>query len=410
MNEEKYSYSPMFEVLPFDFPQSEEYISDIEFITMSISGIMDAQIANIALKESCQMLINAINLFEMGFFDCAFYSLRQTIEISIGGIFLYSDKKRILDWNKGKEGFEKGRMTKTLSKEDATFYDVREKLSFYFDGIREIEQRINKYVHKQGVKSFYTYSNWEPDYLEKRKTTITKDFEKYLNACIGAVAVYRLIIDPLPLLLTDENIAMRTPDLITEPYCQTLINKYINEKVIEAYKQTDIYREYYEELSALERQNEAVYNLIHYQFIDTNCADDYEKQAHLLSIHDKLALVIAFASQKVSNCFLMDGMLWYHTNNKSLRRSTSTTFGNCYFKKFFSDNRNFNLPYENIFISRCIAFGETHYIEHNEPLAEQEITLIEQYSAQLNKKNNEANEQLQNWYNEQSAKIAAEQQ
>lgn len=400
MNNEKNIHSSLYEVAPIDFPQGEGYISDIEMITMSITGILEAQVSNMTLNESCMMLINAIKVFEMGFFDCAFYSLRQTIELSIGGIYLNSDKKRLHDWNKGERGFEKGRMTQLLKNNDATFSDVKEKLEFYFDDLQKTERKINKYVHKQGVSTFYTYHGQTPNYFQKHKAKLIGDFETFLKDCIGAVAVYRLIVDPLPLLLTDQNIAMRTPDTITAPFGQSFINKYINEKVVEAYKQTAIYQGYYEELSAREKQNEAVYDLIHWQLIDRNSANEYEEQAHLLSVHDKLALIIAFASQKVSNCYLMDGFLLYFTEVKSLR-DNSLTLGNSYFQKFFPDERNFNLPFDNVFISRCSAFGETHYFEHNEPLVEQEIALIKQFASELNIKYEETNEQLKNWHNEQ---------
>lgn len=76
MDDEKNMHSSLYEVVPIDFPQGEDYISDIELITMSITSILEAQFANMTLNESCMMLINAIRVFRLGFFDCAFYSLR----------------------------------------------------------------------------------------------------------------------------------------------------------------------------------------------------------------------------------------------------------------------------------------------------------------------------------------------
>lgn len=402
MNNETIIHSSLYEVVPIDFPQGEEYISDVELITMSDTGILDAQIANMTCNESCMMLINAIKLFQMGFFDCAFYSIRQTIELSIGGIYLYNDKKRIQKWNKGEKGFEKGSMVQSLEKNDTTYNDVKEKLEFYFEELRKTERKIDKYVHKQGVYTFYTYHGLTPNYHQKHMAKLVKDFERYLKDCIGAVAVYRLIIDPLPLLLTDRDIAMRAPSFITAPFRQSFLNKYIDEKIIEAYKQTDLYKGYYGELSTYEKQNDAVYDLIHWQLIDRKHFDEYERQAHLLSVHDKLALTIVFVSQKVSNCYLMDGFLWYYTETKSLRNNRSTTLGNSYYENLFTEECNYNLPFDNVFISRCRAFGETHYFEHNEPLTEQEIALIEQCASELNLKYHKANEVFQNWYNEQT--------
>lgn len=392
---------PFYDVTPIDFPQGEEYISDIASLTMSDTGIIDAQITNLTCNESCKMLINAVKLFQMGYFDCAFYSIRQTIELSISGIYLYSDKKKFQNWDKGENGFEKGHMTQLLKGSDATFSDVREKLDFYFNNLRETERKIDKYVHKQGMSTFYTYHGQSPNYYKKNIADLVRDFEHYLKECIGAVAIYRLIIDPLPLLLTDQDIAVRVPDFITLPYGQSFIDKYINERVIDAYKQTYLYQGYYEELSSREKQNEAVYNLIHYQAIDRSHIKEYEEQAHLLNNHEKLALTIAFASQKVSNCYLMNGFLWYFTEVKSLRKNSSIMFSNSYYQDLFTSNRNYNHPFDNVYISRCSAFGEIHYFEHNEPLIKQEINLIEHFVCELNKNYEETKKQLHDILNNQ---------
>ncbi len=400
MNED-YTIHSFYDVAPIDFPQGEEYISDIMSITMSDTGIIDAQITNLTCDESCRMLINAIKLFQMGYFDCAFYSIRQTIELSISGIYLYSDKKKLHNWGKGENGFEKGHMVQILKGNDATFSNVREKLDFYFNDLRDIEQKIDKYVHKQGLHTFYSYHGQTPNDRLKHKTKLVEDFENYLKECIGAVAIYRLIIDPLPLLLTDQDITVRVPDFITLPYGLSFIDKYINERVIDAYKQTDLYQGYYEELSSHEKQNEAVYNLIHFQAIDRSHIKEYEEQAHLLNIHEKLALTIAFASQKVSSCYLMNGFLWYSTEVKSLRKSSSIMFSNSYYQDLFTNNRNYNHPFDNVYISRCSAFGEIHYFEHNKPLIKQEINLIEHFACELNKNYEETEKQLHDFLNNQ---------
>ena len=63
---------------------------------------------------------------------------------------------------------------------------------------------------------------------------------------IGAVAMYRLAIDPLPVILMDEDMIMRSGDFVTEPYSEEFVDKYIGLKNIELYKQTDIYQEFKE--------------------------------------------------------------------------------------------------------------------------------------------------------------------
>lgn len=43
---------------------------------------MDTPYANTFIMESVKLAVNAILLFEMGYFDCAYYSLRQSIEVA----------------------------------------------------------------------------------------------------------------------------------------------------------------------------------------------------------------------------------------------------------------------------------------------------------------------------------------
>jgi len=400
-NHETTIHSSFYQVAPIDFPQGENYISDIEFLTMSSNGIIDAQIANMTFNESCMMLINAIKVFRLGFFDCAFYSLRQTIELSISGIYLSSDKNKIKNWNNWEKGFEKATMIYQLEAENSNYKDVKAELSFYFKKLRNTQLEIDKYVHKQGFTTFYTYHGLTANYYTRHTEKLKNDFERYLRECIGAVAIYRLIIDPLPLLLTDEDIEMRTPDFITEPFGQHFINKYISEEVICAYKQTDIYNGYYEDLSKREKQNEAVYDLIHWSYINRNLADNYLSQMHLLPFHDRLALIIVFSTPSVTNCYLMNGALWYHTENNSNRKSSLIHYGDDYYQRFFPNEQCYNLPFDNVFISRCFAFGETHYIEHNNPLNEQEINLIEIGTNVLDKNYYEMEEKLSKLYEEQ---------
>jgi len=401
-------HSPIFNVIPMEFPKGDDYISDIEMIIMSDTGIVDAQVANVTLRESCMMLINAIKVFRLGFFDCAFYSLRQTIELSIGGLFLYSNKDKIKEWNEGKDGFEKGRMTQLLKKEDATFRDVREKLDFYFETLRNTERLIDKYVHKQGANTFYTFQSPNVKYYQNHKKKLVDDFERFIKECIGAVAIYRLMIDPLPLLLTDEDIEMRTPDLITEPFSLGFINRYISDDVVDAYKNTELYKGYYDYFSSQEKQNDAIYNLIHYQIIDRKSFDKYIEQNHLISFHDRLAVLLTFSSAKISNCYIMDGWLWYSTDVQSLRsKDSSIALGKMVFEKRFLSSDNFNQPCENIFISKVNAFGETHYIEHNAPLSEQEIEVIKRFASAINQNYDEDNKKLMEWYNSQISKASS---
>ena len=104
------------------------------------------------------------------------------------------------------------------------------------------------------------------------------------QVAIGAVAVYRLAIDPLPIILMDAELMTRSGDFMTEPYSKEFVDKYIGLENIELYKQTEIYQDYKEWLMSQEKQNEAVYNIIHWQIIDRNKINDILAQIHLLSL------------------------------------------------------------------------------------------------------------------------------
>ena len=82
----------------------------------------------------------------------------------------------------------------------------------FFENIRAVQKKTNKYVHKQGYSSFYTTQSYSfSDHREdKVYLQIVSDFEGTLNVAIGAVAMYRLAIDPLPVILMDEELMMRS--------------------------------------------------------------------------------------------------------------------------------------------------------------------------------------------------------
>lgn len=75
-------------VHPIKLPFAEKYIYDVDNIFYADTGLLDARQTNMFFQEAGRMLINAINLFCDGYFDCAFYSLRQSFEISVTSLYL----------------------------------------------------------------------------------------------------------------------------------------------------------------------------------------------------------------------------------------------------------------------------------------------------------------------------------
>ena len=83
-------------VRKFALPNATKYIWDIDNITWAETGLIDAFGTNRFFDEASQMIANSIYLFQEVFFDAAFYSLRQSIEISIGTLYLTANPLSML--------------------------------------------------------------------------------------------------------------------------------------------------------------------------------------------------------------------------------------------------------------------------------------------------------------------------
>lgn len=375
MDEDKWLLKDIrWSVRPIHLPDSEEYLYDLENISMATVGVLGSLESNRFFEEACQMIANSIQMFQQGYFDAAFYSLRQSIETSIGTLYLTANPDKMQAWNKLEPGFESGKMAKYLRANEPVFMDMASKMQPFFDKVREVQQDSNKYVHKQGYKTFYvtkriTYSD---DRLKKVYDRIQDDFVQILKVAIGAVAVYRLAIDPLPVLLMDEDIRLRTEDLLTESYSQDFVDKYIGQDAIDSYKRTDLYLSHKEFFLQNEKQNDAIYILIHYQIVDRKHKELIMEQIHLLSLHDRLAFFYAVMSPNISRVFI-EGVFSYTTDTKP--KNTSMTIGERYYAGIFENQSDYNVQFDGgSFISRFKVGDEFSYVESNEPLSEPEIS------------------------------------
>lgn len=393
-------------VRKFRLPNASDYLWDIENITWAETGLIDAFEANRFFDEASQMIANSIFLFQKGFFDTAFYSLRQSIEISIGTLYLTANPEKMKEWKKLEPGFESGKMADFLRKHEPVFKEIRDKIPTFFDNIRAIQKKTNKYVHKQGYSSFYTTQkySWSDHREDKVYLKIVSDFEETLKVAIGAVAMYRLAIDPLPIILMDGEMMMRSGDFVTRPYSDEFVNKYIGAKNIELYKQTEVCQGFKESIMSHEKQNEAVFDIIHWQIIDRSKFEDITKQIHLLSYSDRLAVVIMMVSTKIPQVYI-EGYFHYTSDVKA--KHSDTVIGTSYYEDFFANkgNNNFNVPFKNVsYISRIKIKEEFSYIESNEPLNQQEIDLLNYIAKTFEEAFITQEEKLKNWLKEYEGK------
>ena len=381
-------------IKPLSLPKANEYLEDLNSLRYSDSGILTEVNPFFFINEACQLLANSVKLFESGYFDCAFYSIRQAIEVSISGLYLFSKPEKMKGWRNLENGFELRTIVPELKSGKEEFADIKDLFSDFFKKIEKEKKLMNKYVHKQGYKSLYfhynsIYANNKPE----RITSLTKDFITILHDTITAVAIYRLAIDPYPILMLDEDIVSRMPDLMTVSFPKSFIEKYISDEYMEKYKKSKIYKGYYDYFKAKPVQNEAVFALIHWQVFDRKDYNLIMEQKELLSLHDIEAVELIMSSLKIGSV-IIDGCIDYSCETKL--NDSSLTIGDAYYSKFFEGQINYNVMYKNDYISRFYLNDSMTYLKHNNVLEEEEIRRISGLCEQYTMLFKSANELLKN--------------
>lgn len=363
---------------PITLDNSEEYLYAIKEIDNTSTGRVDAMIANSFILEASQLLINSLSLFESGYFDSAYYSLRTAIELSANMVYLADIPEQVREeklkaW-KSRANFPMfSQMLNYLKEKGSLLSDMKQKMPDFFEEFSKTNKDLNKFVHKQGPKFFYVYRD---NFIRQGKDTniLVKEFEYYLKKSIGIVAVMRLAIDPFPILLMDEEIYHRIFESITEPYSETFIEKYIGNKHIENYKKTEVYTSYYNSFISKEKRLPCTNDVVMYQMIDTAQIDTIQSQIHLLSFYDAIAVLLVSLSTKIYTVYTDRGIRFYGTDRKSIR--TKFSWSSKDFDNYAKSEEKYNMSYDEAFISVFQCVNEDFFIEHNEILSHKEVEKI----------------------------------
>lgn len=378
-------------IKPLTFSKAQEYLVDLNDLWFSESGLIAEVNPFFFINEACQLLANSVELFKLGYFDSAFYSIRQALELPLSGLYLFSNPEKMKAWRNLEGGFELKTMVPALKLGKEEYADIRLLFNDFFTKLAEDKKLMNKYVHKQGLKSLYFHYNsinasGKPERVEK----LTADFEMILHDAITAVAIYRLIIDPYPILMLDDNISRRMPDIMAENFPVDFVEKYLPDDYVDRYKQSEIYKGYYDYFASQPLQNEAVYALLHWQCFERKDYGDVVEQVELLSLHDRAAVALFMLSQKIAT-ILIDGCISYSCETKI--EDPSMVIGSAYYEKIFKD-QDYNVEYKGDYISRIHLNDEMTYILHVEPFTKEEIDEMEHSCKVFTKLYSEANEQM----------------
>lgn len=337
---------------PVEIENKEFYYSLIYEISESLtSGIIvdlfHSNKINMIITEACQSLANSIKLYELGYFDDAYYSMRSAIELAtimldvgdneyekmVNNMNLFSNKEY--------RNFRASTL-RYLKENGIEFRDVANKMPNFVNEINNTCIKLNSFVHKTGFDNFYGIRNYYNENFHKKQLD---DFENNLISSIRIVAIMRLVIDPFPLLLADEEIYYRSPNIMTYPFNEKLL-EVMGEESIAEFKNTDVYKSYEEELMKLEKRNQEVNNIVMADYIDLDNLENIYLQKHLLNHHELKYVDIASCSEKIILIISDNGFSRYSTSSNTHEILCNHTDIN-----LKDSSENFNIKYDSIYVS-----------------------------------------------------------
>ena len=210
-------------------------------------------------------------------------------------------------------------------------------------------------------------------FSEKRKN-LTPVFEEFISKAIGVVAVMILAIDPLPILVKDEEIFNRIFPTLNRGFSDEFIDKFVGQDVINQYKTTDIYINHYNDIMLQEKRFPETTEVVQYQYVDTRKINRILLQKHLLNPED-IPVVKLFATNcKFCKAYSHNGLKMFFSDKNTIRSKRS--YDGRTFQTFCKSPQKYNQPFDEAFISVFTISDKCYYMEHNEKLTDSEINLI----------------------------------
>ena len=164
--------------------------------------------------------------------------------------------------------------------------------------ISKLNKRANKYIHKQGHESFYTKPH---EVVPESAKHIREDFTDYFTTTVKVCAIFRLAVDPFPILLSDPECEFRFPDCMTLEFGQSFIDNCLGNEFVKHYIETDYYRNWVNAIkSTFPQLKEATYNVSNLHYIDLSNIEDILDELDKLTLYEATAVLFtALFSEKV---------------------------------------------------------------------------------------------------------------
>ena len=141
-------------IIPTKIDWKEEVYQDLyvlEQSMVSIDGLW--QLSTSFLQEAVKLIINSIVLFERGYYDSAYYSLRQSLEVALSIVFFasknqYERDEILAKWKRKKSNLMYAGMFRELTKKATLVSDVLDKMKHLVEETRILKNILNKEIHK----------------------------------------------------------------------------------------------------------------------------------------------------------------------------------------------------------------------------------------------------------------------
>ncbi len=270
------------------------FYSYIDNLMDSMSGLLVEPGFNQFLMEACQLLANSLDYAHQGFFDAAFYSVRQAGEIVLtGALFVNLEESERISkyetWVKLDYFPSFARLSKMLKDKDEDYRRLLEQMPEIEDQINGLNAKANKFIHKQGYDSFYIVPH---KMIAGKVDRIGREFAEYFKAVVKVCAIFRLTVDPFPILIADPECLYRFPDCATLEFRPMFVRDCLGSDFIERYKSTDFYRNWLEAIKAyFPKLKEATYNVSYLHYIDLSGAEEILDEIDKLSPFEATAVL-----------------------------------------------------------------------------------------------------------------------
>ncbi len=366
-------------IVPIELPHLKDYqLALRELESAESSSIEINRLVWLQVREAITSIGNALDLFKHGYPDAACYCLRQSIELATCFTYLHElpEQERNVKLAAWKTQFTwfplRGQMVKKLENLGGEYADMHRRMPSFFNHIDAINERINKHIHKQGYDFCYNFRRFLP--LERRRLlvgSLIKEYESFIETTIGVVAVFKLVLDPLPVLLAEEVVANRLPGLLTEPYSSVFMEKYIGKEIIDEFKTTQRYKDFREDIIRRPRLNDAVYDLKQWQMFDRKNAPQVLEQMEHLDYYERLVVLLALCSNKVAHVYFYDGLLIFVTDVKCNRVTISQSSDE--FAQIRFGKRKRNVPFKGVLLTEFATYDNNAcFVEHDVPFEDDE--------------------------------------